>query len=51
MAVGFIPEDYMHCNSKDEKPKKNIEDGQCMIEKDTGNVFIFDIESMEWYPL
>jgi hypothetical protein len=48
MAFGVIPEETWHCNSTDEKPKDNVPDGQGLIEKDTGNIFLFDAEIKDW---
>lgn len=49
--IGIIPNETWHCNSTDAKPTENVPDGQTIIEKDTGNVFIFDVVSKEWKPL
>lgn len=51
MAVSYIPSDSMCCLSSDTKPTSGIENGQCIIEMDTGNAFIFSADDKEWYPL
>ena len=49
--VSRIPKTDMTCLSKDEKPTEFIDNGQIMIEMDTGNSFIFDFENKKWWPM
>ena len=47
--IKAIPEEYWACKSTETKPTENVPDNQCIIEKDTKKVFMFDAEDKTWY--
>ena len=47
--IKAIPAETWAGKSTDTKPIENVPDNQCMIEKDTKKVFIFDAEDKTWY--
>jgi len=51
MSFCIIPRDTWAINSTETKPTEGVQDGQTLIEKDTGNTFIFDLETKTWKAL
>ena len=49
--IRAIPNEVWAGKSTDVKPTENVPDNQQLIEKDTGNVFLFDEEDKMWYKV
>lgn len=49
--VSIMPKDTWCINSNETKPTIGVQDGQTIIEKDTGKGFIFDEPTKTWKPL
>lgn len=50
---GSDPLQYLYygegsCNSADTKPTEGIYNGSKLVEMDTGNIYMFDQDSMSW---
>ena len=47
--IKAIPAETWAGKSTDLKPTENVPDKQCLVEIDTGDVYVFDLEDNTWY--